>query len=87
MTIHSTFAKSTRLAAATIVAALTAYVLSVGPVFLCLSHHPDTPLVRVCAYYKPLFDACPTATTAYLRVWHVSEIEAFVLLSMAHNRR
>src|SRR4051812_21374802 len=59
---------------------LSLYPLSVGPVFRyeCESVNAASPW---CRYYKPLFVYCPDLTLAYLRMWGISEVEAYVLLS------
>jgi hypothetical protein len=86
--MQSGISRSITISAATIILLLAGYALSVGPVFAYHCHHADDESVRSCRYYQPLFrDNCRDVTTAYLRLWNVSELEAFVLLSMARCDR
>jgi len=72
---------------AIIFAMLAIYALSSGPVFAYYCRNPDVPSVGWCRCYQPLFSTCPELTSAYLRMWEVSDIEAFMLLGIAQQRR
>ncbi len=60
----------------------TIYFASVGPMFGILSATPGPgwsgkPIRRI---YRPLFDVAPEITMQYLRLWGVSDIEAFFIM-------
>ncbi len=67
-----------------LIGVLIIYTLSIGPVFACYARsyydHGGPPMPRVLyQMYRPLFLAVPGPTSQYLKIWGVSEIEAFFI--------
>ena len=73
-----------------LVAALTIYALSIGPVFAyyarsCYDSSLSPMPLAVFSVYRPLFRDFPETTYRYLALWNVSEIEVFFITNPKQN--
>ncbi|MGA2255887.1 MAG: hypothetical protein ABSG53_14670 [Thermoguttaceae bacterium] len=75
-----------------LIAILIVYTLSIGPVFAYYSRsyydHGGRPMPKAMfQVYRPLFVAIPGPIFQYLRIWGVSEIEAFFVSEPSQDWR